>query len=316
MAVVYHPGKVRRAKLRRAVERARRRSGWDAVAWYATTEEDHGTGLARQAIADGATAVAAVGGDGTVRAVATALRGTGVPMALVPLGTGNLLVRNLGHPMKLGPALAVAFGDVERAIDVGVIRGTHPDGTRLPEEVFLVMAGVGIDAEMIRRTKPRLKRMFGWLAYADSVWRVLPSAQPFRLRFRVDDHDERDEEVHSLVIGNCGTIPLNLEVMPDWSIDDGILDVAGFRPRGPLGVSKVWWTVVVENGVLRRSRWGRRVSARRTEDDRDMIYDRGSRVAASADEPVGIQIDGDPYGDVLAMEAGIEPSALVIKTIE
>ena len=96
MAVVYHPRKVKLASLRRSVERAQQDAGWGETRWYPTTPDDAGQGHTRQAIEDGASVVAAAGGDGTVRAVAEALRGTDVPLALIPQGTGNLLARNLG----------------------------------------------------------------------------------------------------------------------------------------------------------------------------------------------------------------------------
>lgn len=91
--------------------------------WFETTVEDPGLGQAEEALAGGASVVVAVGGDGTVRAVATALAGTDVPMGLVPMGTGNLLARNLDLPLESSRALVhTALTGAEHPIDLGWIR--------------------------------------------------------------------------------------------------------------------------------------------------------------------------------------------------
>jgi len=313
MAVVFHPGKAREDHLRRAVDAERAAAGWDEVRWYPTTPEDHGAGVARRAIGEGAETVAAAGGDGTVRAVAGALRGSGVPIALVPQGTGNLLARNLGLPLGLEAAVRLAFGEASRAIDVGVVDATMPDGSVVRDEPFLVMAGMGIDATMVRATRPVLKRTIGWMAYADAVWRTLPKSAPFRVRYAVDGAPPRTTRVHSMVVANCDTLPGGLRVVPDSRPDDGVLDMAGFRPRGVLGVVRVWVTVAIENGVLRRFAWGRAISDRRSARGRDMIFRSGTHIALRAEQAVGVQVDGDDLGDAIALDARIEPGALLVK---
>ena len=96
-----------------------------------------------------------------MRAVASVLRGTAMPLALLPTGTGNLLARNLGIPIdSLEEALEIALRGQEHAIDIGL--ATFDDGE---EHVFLVMGGVGLDAETMARTDDRLKRRVGWGAY-------------------------------------------------------------------------------------------------------------------------------------------------------
>ena len=96
--------------------------------------------------------VIAAGGDGTVRAVAEGLRDKGVPLALLPSGTGNLLARNLDLPLNsIEHSVLTAFTGADRRIDLGVAEITRPDGT-VEENVFLVMAGLGLDAKMIAMT--------------------------------------------------------------------------------------------------------------------------------------------------------------------
>ncbi|MDP9026188.1 MAG: NAD(+)/NADH kinase, partial [Actinomycetota bacterium] len=119
-AIVYNPTKVDLPKLKRAVSKAQKEAGWEDSLWLSTTVEDIGGRQARQAIEQGADVVLAAGGDGTVRAVAEGLRGSGVPMALLPAGTGNILARNLDIAMtQLAASVHTAFTGVDRAIDVG-----------------------------------------------------------------------------------------------------------------------------------------------------------------------------------------------------
>ena len=91
-AFVVNPTKVTDlAGLRRRVETFLSKADWDEPLWLETTVEDPGVGMCKQAVDEGCAVVFVCGGDGTVMAAATALAGTDVPMAIVPLGTGNLL---------------------------------------------------------------------------------------------------------------------------------------------------------------------------------------------------------------------------------
>jgi diacylglycerol kinase family enzyme len=134
-----------------------------AVDWFETTIEDAGGDATAKAVRDGADLVAVSGGDGTVRACAAALAGTGVPMAILPSGTGNLLAVNLRVPRSLKAAVQVALTGRRRAIDVGM---GDVEVAGVPS--FLVMGGLGFDAAMLLGTKPKLKRRVGNLAYVRS----------------------------------------------------------------------------------------------------------------------------------------------------
>lgn len=129
-AFVINPIKVPdKEALRRLANDAATRLGLDPPLWFETTERDPGKGQARLAVEQGASVVVAAGGDGTVRAVADALAGSHVPMGLIPMGTGNLLARNLDLPLGDTRGLVqVALSGRDHSIDVGYLRIEANDG--------------------------------------------------------------------------------------------------------------------------------------------------------------------------------------------
>ncbi|WP_344753283.1 diacylglycerol/lipid kinase family protein [Leifsonella bigeumensis] len=311
-AVVYNPIKVDLRKLRRAVEKAETGSGWGRTRWYATSETDAGQSVTREALAKGAAVVLAAGGDGTVRAVAEVLRGKSVPIALLPAGTGNLLARNLDLSLtSLDASVETAFGEAERTIDVGVATITREkDSTE--EHVFLVMAGLGLDAKMIAKTNAKLKKAVGWLAYVDAGMRALPELAPVRLRYRLDGLPEKPLTAHTLIVGNCGALPGGILLIPDATPDDGILDIAALKPRGRFGWLRVWNKITWENGVLRRSAAGRMIIDLST-DVKDVTYFRGRRLGIALESPQEFQLDGDEFGTVTAVDCFADRGALTVK---
>ena len=316
VAVVYNPVRVDVPRVRAAVEAAAAAAAATAgrgiqLLWLETTPEEGGQAQARDALDRGATLVLAAGGDGTVRAVAEALRGRDATLGVIPGGTGNLLARNLYIPFaNVESACAIAFAGETRRIDLGVASARRPDGT-VTEHVFLVMAGVGIDAAMIAGARPELKRRFGWLAYVDAAFRALPKSTKVRVRFRLDHGHERSAHVSTILIANCGALPGNIELIPDAAIDDGLLDVAILQPASVFGWLAIWRKVTWENRVLRKSALGRRIirftdRAVRTR----LSYLRGATVQLAVDAPEPFELDGDAFGDILNLELSVDERSL------
>src|SRR6185436_5516277 len=121
--------------------------GCPAPLWLPTTAEDPGGGQTRQAIAAGVDVVFACGGDGTIRACADELAGTAIALGVLPAGTGNLVAANLELPADLAAGVATAVTGKRRQIDLGCVDGHH----------FVLMAGMGFDAAMMRATPDTLK---------------------------------------------------------------------------------------------------------------------------------------------------------------
>jgi YegS/Rv2252/BmrU family lipid kinase len=311
-AVVYNPIKVDLDQLKELVNTAAEEAGWGESMWFATTEEEAGQRATASAIRRGAAVVLAAGGDGTVRAVAEGLRDADVPLALLPSGTGNLLARNLDLDVTdLAGAIRSAFTEGERAVDLGLVEVTRESGEK-ETHAFLVMAGIGLDAKMMANTNPDLKKAVGWLAYVDAGVRSVAELQPMRLNYTVDKKERKTASVHTILIGNCGKLPGGLMVMPDAKPDDGILDIVALRPQGRFGWLRVWNKVAWENGVLRKSAVGRKIIDL-SRDVKDVMSFRGRTLDIEVSPAQEFELDGDEYGEVVAMRAWIDEKSLRVK---
>ncbi|MHB1171847.1 MAG: diacylglycerol/lipid kinase family protein [Lacisediminihabitans sp.] len=311
-AIVYNPIKVDLAKLKKSVAKTEGDAGWGPSLWFETTEGDAGQGATKKALARHADVVLAAGGDGTVRAVAEALRGSGTPIALLPSGTGNLLARNLDLPLSnLDESVRIAFIGDDRAIDLGIAEIVR-ENNDTEQHVFVVMAGLGLDAKMIAKTSSKLKKAVGWLAYVDAGMRALPELRPVRLRYSLDNGPEKPLTVHTIVVGNCGALPGGILLIPDAKPDDGVLDIAALRPRGPFGWIKVWNKIAWENGVLRKSAAGRMIIDL-TADVKDVLYFTGRDLRITVEIPQEFQLDGDEVGKAKSVHSWADPGALTVK---
>lgn len=274
-------------------------AGWAEPMWIETTAEDPGVGQARQALDAGVDLVCPLGGDGTVRAVAQTMVHTGVPVGLLPGGTGNLLARNLELPVTdLDEALAVALAGSDRPIDVGQVRfdvsGEDQDGE---EQVFLVMAGFGFDAAMMADAPEKLKSKVGWLAYAVSGLKNLNGPR-VRVRIKADDEPSYQRRVQTVLVGNCGKLTGGIVLLPEAVLDDGWLDAVTLSPTGLVG----WATVAA------------RVIHRTGHPKIDHI--RCHELRVGAERPQEGQLDGDTVGQVRGMRTRVDPGALLVRMPE
>jgi diacylglycerol kinase family enzyme len=309
-AVVYNPVKVDVETLRPVVEAEELAAGWEPTLWFETTVEDPGGGQAREALEAGATMVLAAGGDGTVRAVAEALQGTGASLALLPSGTGNLLARNLSLTLNdLGHSVHSAFAGGDRSIDVALSDIYREDGSH-ERRAFLVMAGFGIDAKMLAATDDELKAKVGWLAYVKALATVLRDKNLLRLRFRMDGEPVRRMSAHTLIIGNAGSLPGNILLLPEAAVDDGQLDVVILRPEQIIGWLQIIVKVVWENGVLSRTPLGRKL---RTREVKALNYLRGRELRVRLSHPEEVELDGDPFGKAIGMVTRVAEGGLVVR---
>ncbi len=265
--------------------------GWAPPLWLLTSPEDPGTGQAKAAIERGADVVIACGGDGTVRAVAEALAGTGVAMGLLPAGTGNLLARTLGLPIDFTLATRVALTGDDRVIDVGRLSADDAQ-----ERVFLVMAGTGFDATIMESTPEALKGRVGPLAYVISGFRAMRGRRA-RVAITIDGGDPVRRSTRMVVVGNTGTLGGGLALMPDATVDDGMLDVVSLAPKGVFG-----WVAVATRVATRNHRGSRRIEHWQAHD-----------VVITSDVPQPAQIDGDLIGDTRELRVCVDAGALIVR---
>jgi diacylglycerol kinase family enzyme len=297
VAVIVNPTKFASTDaVRRQVTTLCRDHGWAEPLWLETTPEDTGHGQTVQALAAGVDLVCPLGGDGTVRQVAEVLVGTGVPIGLLPGGTGNLFARTLALPIDdLPRALRVALTGTPRAVDVGRVAFDVSGEDEHPRElVFLVMAGLGFDAAMMEGAPERLKARVGWLAYAVSGLRNL-RAPDVRVRVSVDDEPSFRRRVRTVLVGNSGTLTGGIVLMPEAEVDDGWLDAVAMSPRGVLGWAVVAARVLTKGGHAR------------------VEHLRCRRLEVLTDRPQQGQLDGDTVGLVRAMRARVDPGALLVQ---
>lgn len=270
-------------------EEARRR-GIAPPTFYETTEEDPGRGMAEQAIADGCTLLVAAGGDGTVRTVAEALVGKDdVTLGLMPLGTGNLLARNLGiDPEDLAGAARSALGELVEPVDGQRIETIDADGSQ-SSHFGLVACGVGIDAEVMNQANDGLKKIIGPAAYVLYGLGKMMGWQRHPVRYDVDGQGWETARVRTVMLVNAGYIQGGLQYAPGAALDDGVQNAVIMTPRSAAG-----WLVI-----------GARIAARRAQSVPSLRYREGVTVTVRPFRALDAQVDGDAIGAVTTLRSTV-----------
>ena len=230
--------------------------------------------------------VFALGGDGTAMEVAGGLAGTGIPIGVLPGGTGNLLARSLGISRDVSRAVSELLGGRVRQIDLGVVLGHR----------FAIAAGVGIDAAMVAETPAWMKRRLGVFAYTIIATRAALRAVLFRRFFvaRVSvDGEVIERRAAAVLFANFGAILEDrLSFGPDIAVDDGMLDCCIFSPSNLRDAVRIMW----------------RVTRRDFRPDSALLYRKGRRFRLETDPILPLQADGELLG-VTPVDISVEPLA-------
>lgn len=300
VALVLNPVSRQAGRAHRAVARSCVLAGLGDPLVLPTTVSEPGERQAREALAAGAERVVVAGGDGTVRLVAGVLADAGVAtgrpvLGVVPVGTANLYARTLGIPRRNLPAAArLAVSGPSRPMDLGRVSLLDGGGstTRQP---FLVVVGLGHDADVVADLDPALKRRLRALAYfAPGLRRLSRPGRPVTLR--LDSHVERTESVWSVLAVNAARLPLGAHLAPGSRPDDGDLHVVLVAPRHLLD-----WGRVARTGL----------SGLHTPHP-SLRYETGQELTVRPAEPALVQVDGDVVTDIVRARITIEPGALLV----
>jgi len=282
LALVYNPGSGRRRERSAAVSRmvaALARRGISAEA-HATEAPGDATRLVREALAAGAEAIVIHGGDGSVNEALQPLVGGDTPLAVWPGGTANVLARELGLPADIERVAALIASARVRRVSVG----------RAGNRYFLLMAGVGLDAALVRAVNPLLKRAIGQGAYWAAGVRHVARWRPQRFVVEVEG---REYGAMQAVIANAPRYGGGLRVTPRARLDSDVLDLCLFDWRGRLAFLH----------HLAAGAAGAHLGLR------GVTYLQAARARVRGDDATWVQVDGEPLGP-LPMTFDCVPAAL------
>jgi YegS/Rv2252/BmrU family lipid kinase len=285
VAVVGHNGKRMGEDGLPELRAALAAAGVDEPQWYEVPKSRYAPKQARRALDDGAGLVVVWGGDGMVQRCIHAVAGSGVPLAVIPAGTANLLASNLGIPKDLHAAVDVALHGIARPMDVGVANG----------ERFAVMAGMGFDARMIDEADGALKDRFGRLAYVWTGMRALRAA-PVSMVVKVDGSRWFEGKASALLLGNVGTATGGLAVFPDARTDDGLLEIGVVTADG----ARQWASLLVK---ARRGKLATSPSVQ---------VGRGRKIVVKLRKPLRYELDGGERKATKRLAVTVEPDAISV----
>ncbi len=271
----------------RTAERALRRVAPDHISLEILWTESAGAArsLARDAV-EGARCLIAIGGDGTVGEVASALVGTDIPLGIIPGGSTNIVARSQGIPKN--PAIAVnTIFDREHDL-------VEMDVAFCNDQPFLHMAGAGFDSQMFALADQSLKRKVGWLAYLPAAIQAM-RLPPADVRITADGETLETRSPMVLVANGAAIIAPGLKLSPEIRSDDGWLDLIVVTATKPHQLA----SVIGRLASLRfaSSPW--------------VIHRRVREVELETATPVPLQLDGDVAGETPATFR-IQPRALKV----
>ena len=238
----------------------------------------------RSALRSGCRRVVVAGGDGTIGSVVGALAHTSVALGIIPTGMANAFAREMGVPLAWQGACDIAAAGCQRVIDAARVGPRH----------FVLMAGVGFDAQVVAGVNPAVKRWTGPVAYVLAGAACAPRLRPAQVRLQLDE-TEVNVPALMVVVANSAQYTYHWRLAPQARPDDGLLDIVVFTWRGALDPPAHVLGALVGRHVRRPG-----VMAFTTR-----------RVRIECDPPLALQLDGDPAG-MTPVEVEILPRALTV----
>jgi diacylglycerol kinase (ATP) len=250
---------------------------------FVTEAVGHARDLAAAAARRGATLVIAWGGDGTINEVASALAFGGVPLGIIPAGSGNGLARELGVDPRPERALAEALSATPRVMDVGDVEG----------RLFVNIAGIGVDAFVASRFS--LARRRGFLGYINITARALATYVPTTYRMTSGETSVTARAL-LVTIANSAQFGNGARIAPGARVDDGLLDLVVVEER--------WRMATILQLPRLFTGTADRIRGCTTQRIREVIIE--------ADEPMTYHVDGEPVVGGNRLTARVHPGALQV----
>jgi len=197
-----------------------------------TSHSGEAEALARRAVEEGFARIVAAGGDGTVSQVANGLAGSNAVLGVLPMGSVNVFAMELGLPLH----------NLQRCWDI--IEDTNLRLVDMPsanEKYFVQLAGVGLDAQVVKETSLAFKRSFGPLSYLISAAQIAARQPP---KLRIESEHTSVEEGSFVLVGNGRLYGGPFPFFKQAVIDDGLFDVVVFKRLGYLEIMRYLQDVV------------------------------------------------------------------------
>jgi len=276
--VILNPA-ARSEKASRLLERIRELSGGAPV--RLTSEAGDASRIAAEAVRDGVEVIIAAGGDGTLNEVVNGIGNASVRLGILPVGTMNVFATELGIPHgNLERAWSIIEQGKVVAVDLPKANDTH----------FIQLAGVGLDAEVVRKTTADSKKALGPLSYLLTLVQVAAHKPP---RVVVETEGGRIREGSFVLIGNGRLYGGPFPVFKRASLYDGLLDVLVFQNQSH-------WDVV---------RYFQAIAFGTHPELPDVEYFQTSSIKVTSSGDVPVELDGEVAG-MLPCLFSVEPQKL------
>lgn len=235
----------------------------------ATSRAGEAETLARRAAQEGFGKIVAAGGDGTINEVVNGLAGSNAALGLLPLGTVNVFATELGLPANdLGRCWNIIEHGETRLVDLPSANGKH----------FVQLAGVGLDAQVVKETSLAFKRSFGPLSYLISAAQIAARTPP---RLFIQSENASIDEGSFVLVGNGRLYGGPFPFFKHAVLDDGLFDVVVFKRLGYLEIIKYLQDVVFSSEI--------RVP--------EIEYFQTRHLRVSSDQDVPVEVDGELVGN-------------------
>lgn len=252
-----------------------------------TEKKGNAESLAREAIKELPFLIIAAGGDGTFNEVINGIAGSEIPMAILPLGTTNVLAKEIGIPEDVKGAMEIAVTGTTKTISLGKIARSYHDNENNPPipplekggeggfRYFVLMAGIGFDGEAVFGINETFKKISGKGAYIYSGIKVLSGFNPRELTF---DIDGKTYSGYSAIISKTAKYGGDFKITPDARLTDPTLYICLFKGKKRLDVLRYVFGIATGSHLRFK----------------DVEYLKAKRI--KIDGNAHIQIDGDYFG--------------------